>query len=51
MNDTEKLILEYVKRIDNRIECFDSRIRNLENWRWFLAGGIVLAGFIIKVVL
>jgi len=43
-------ILEKLEVGEQRMNDHSKRIRALEGWRWFLAGGLVLMGFLIRVL-
>lgn len=51
LETTETRILEKLTTGEKRMNDHSNRIRALENWRWFLAGGLVLLGIVIKVLL
>ena len=59
MNDEELLaridervgtILKRLEEGDQRFDVHSKRIGSLEQWRWFLAGGLVALAFLLKLV-
>lgn len=48
---TEARILERFDLGERRMNDHSQRLRALENWRWFLAGGLVLLGIIVKALI
>lgn len=51
LETTEARILERFDLGERRMNDHSRRIRALENWRWFLAGGLVLLGIIVKALI
>lgn len=43
-------ILTRLEEGDQRFAAHSKRIRTLEQWRWFLAGGLVVLAFLLKLV-
>jgi len=50
LETTEARILEKLNQGERRMNDHSTRIRALEQWRWFLAGGLVLLGALIRVL-
>lgn len=51
LETTEARILEKLDVGERRMNDYSRRLRSVENWRWFLAGGLVLLGVVVKVLL
>jgi hypothetical protein len=43
-------ILEKLEVGERRMNDYSRRIRALEGWRWFLAGGLVLLGILLRLL-
>lgn len=42
-------IKETLSRIEIQTEKTNGRVTSLENWRWFIAGGLVIIGFAVPL--
>lgn len=52
LSDREILILtaRSVKDQGARLNSHGERLRSLENWRWFLGGGLAVVGFLLGII-
>jgi chromosome segregation ATPase len=36
------------KQLSDKVDQLDARIKDIENWRWYIAGGLAVFGFLIS---
>ena len=47
----EEIIIGALKRIEEKLDLQNGRIRKLENWRSFIVGGMALIAFLMIVLM
>lgn len=55
MNDEQTTYRNFVKEtltsIDAQVKSTNGRVRTLENWRWFISGGLAILALIVVPLL
>lgn len=48
IDETKDLSSEQHKSLSDKVDRLDSRIQELEKWRWYVAGGLGLLAFLVS---